>query len=157
MIEFNQTKDKRVYIEKHTLREMMETIENNNNIINTEDMKETSLTDNEEEEGLLVNIKKEEEFACEGEERAEDEPDSDPAPAGGMSPVETATLLLLSRIALFNKVGSPLLIYLPTVNAINTFEQEFSINRIKAKRSPQNWAECVRSGCVQAYCVCQSF
>ena len=111
MIEFNQAKDKRVYIEKHTLREMMETIENNNNIITTEDMKETSLTDNEEEEGLLVNIKKEEEFACEGEDRTEDEPDSHPGPAGGMSPVETATLLLLSRIALFNKVGSPLQLY----------------------------------------------
>ena len=105
MIEFNEGKDKRVYREKNTFREMMETIENNNNFIDTEDMKDTILTDNEEEETLLVNIKKEEEFGCEGEDKAEEEQDSEPAPGGGMSPVETATLLLLSRIALFNKVG----------------------------------------------------
>ena len=105
MIEFNEGQDKRVYREKNTLREMMETIENNNNIIDTEDMKDTILTDNEEEERLLVNIKKEEEFACEGEDKTEEGQEEEPAPGGGMSPVETATLLLLSRIALFNKVG----------------------------------------------------
>ena len=107
MIEFNKEKDKRVYIAEHTLKQMMETIENNNNILNREDMKETLLNDEQEDERVIANIKKEEDFSCDGEEVADDEPEPDhPAGHGGMSPVETATLLLLSRIALFNKVGN---------------------------------------------------
>ena len=49
MIEFNKEKDKRVYIAEHTLKQMMETIENNNNILNREDMKETLLNDEQED------------------------------------------------------------------------------------------------------------
>lgn len=108
MIEFVEGKDKRVFIEKHTLKQMMETIENNNNFINKNEIKETLLNESQEDERLIVNIKKED-FSCEGEEKTEeDQEDPEAGPSlegGGMSPVETATLLLLSRIALFNKVG----------------------------------------------------
>lgn len=112
MIEFVEGKDKRVFIEKHTLKQMMETLENNNNFINKEEIKETLLNENQENERLIVNIKKEEDFSCEGEEKTEEDQDPEAGPSlegGGMSPVETATLLLLSRIALFNKVGNYLM------------------------------------------------
>ena len=68
MIEFVEGKDKRVFIEKHTLKQMMETLENNNNFINKEEIKETLLNENQENERLIVNIKKEEDFSCEGED-----------------------------------------------------------------------------------------
>ena len=105
-------KDKRVFIEKHTLQQMMETLENNNNFLNKDEIKETFLNENQENERLLVNIKKEEDFSCEGAEKTEEDQDPEAGPSlegGGMSPVETATLLLLSRIALFNKVGNYLM------------------------------------------------
>ena len=108
MIEFVEGKDKRVFIEKHTLKQMMETIENNNNFINKNEIKETLLNESQENERLIVNIKKEEDFSCGGEEKTEEDQDPEAGPSlegPGMSPVETATLLLLSRIALFNKVG----------------------------------------------------
>ena len=78
-------------------------MENNNNAINSNNVKEIA-TDNENEEldneNLIVNIKKEDNiYEGEGEEGTMEEQESTQ-----MSPVETATLLLLSRIALFNKV-----------------------------------------------------
>ena len=78
-------------------------MENNNNAINSNNVKEIA-TDNENEEldneNLIVNIKKEDNiYEGEGDEGTMEEQESTQ-----MSPVETATLLLLSRIALFNKV-----------------------------------------------------
>lgn len=78
-------------------------MENNNNAINSNNVKEIA-TDNENEEldneNLILNIKKEDNiYEGEGEEGTMEEQESTQ-----MSPVETATLLLLSRIALFNKV-----------------------------------------------------
>ena len=78
-------------------------MENNNNAINSNNVKEIA-TDNENEEldneNLILNIKKEDNiYEGDGEEGAMEEQESTQ-----MSPVETATLLLLSRIALFNKV-----------------------------------------------------
>ena len=120
MIEFNEEKNKSVYIEKRTLKQMMETIENNNIIIRMTETKETLLDDNQRNERLLVNIKKEEDFSCEDRDKNEEEKDhereetvSQNLEGGGMSPVETATLLLLSRIALFNKVGNYMQIFYP--------------------------------------------
>ena len=99
---------------------MMETIENNNIIIRMTETKETLLDDNQRNERLLVNIKKEEDFSCEDRDKNEEEKDhereetvSQNLEGGGMSPVETATLLLLSRIALFNKVGNYMQIFYP--------------------------------------------
>ena len=78
-------------------------MENNNNAINSNNVKEIA-TDNENEEldneNLILNIKKEDNiYEGEGEEGTMEDQESTQ-----MSPVETATLLLLSRIALFNKV-----------------------------------------------------
>ena len=78
-------------------------MENNNNAINSNNVKEIA-TDNENEEldneNLILNIKKEDNiYEGEGDEGTMEEQESTQ-----MSPVETATLLLLSRIALFNKV-----------------------------------------------------
>ena len=78
-------------------------MENNNNAINSNNVKEIA-TDNENEEldneNLIVNIKKEDNiYEGEGDEGTMEVQESTQ-----MSPVETATLLLLSRIALFNKV-----------------------------------------------------
>ena len=120
MIEFNEEKDKSVYIEKRTLKQMMETIENNNIIIRMAETKETLLNEKQGNERLLVNIKKEENFSCEDGDKNEEEREhereetvSQNLEGGGMSPVETATLLLLSRIALFNKVGNYMQIFYP--------------------------------------------
>ena len=82
----------------------MSTMENNNNAINSTSVKEIA-TDNDNEEleneNLILNIKKEDNiYEGEGEDGNMEEPESTQ-----MSTVETATLLLLSRIALFNKVG----------------------------------------------------
>ena len=121
MIEFVEGKDKRVFIEKHTLKQMMETIENNNNFINKDEIKETILHERQENERLIVNIKKEEDFSCEGEEKTKEDQDPEAGPSlegGGMSPVETATLLLLSRIALFNKVGNCMQIFIRRTKSI---------------------------------------
>ena len=75
MIEFLEGKDKRVFIEKQTLKQMMETIENNNNFINKDEIKGTLLNESQENERLIVNIKKEEDFSCEREEKTEDDQD----------------------------------------------------------------------------------
>ena len=79
-------------------------MEDNNNAINSTSVKEmASDNDNEEleNENLILNIKKEDNiYEAEGEDGHIEETESTQ-----MSPVETATLLLLSRIALFNKVG----------------------------------------------------
>ena len=79
-------------------------MEDNNNAINSTSIKEmASDNDNEEleNENLILNIKKEDNiYEAEGEDGNIEETESTQ-----MSPVETATLLLLSRIALFNKVG----------------------------------------------------
>ena len=66
-------------------------------------LERTLSNDNElENENLLVNIKQEnQDNLSENEGGGQEENDQE---ATLMSPVETATLLLLSRIALFNKV-----------------------------------------------------
>ena len=66
---------------------------------------EDSLNNNVEKDNLLLKVENEDSFSYDGEDKLDEEPDRLP-PLSGMSPVETATLLLLSRIALFNKVGS---------------------------------------------------
>ena len=66
---------------------------------------EDSLNNNIQKENLLLKVENEDSLSYDGDDKLEDEGDRLP-PLSGMSPVETATLLLLSRIALFNKVGS---------------------------------------------------
>ena len=81
------------------------TLETNNNSVIADSCKNKADSeadaDDIDQENLIINIKKEsnENGLCDGEDREEEEPESTQ-----MSPVETATLLLLSRIALFNKV-----------------------------------------------------
>ena len=75
--------------------------------------KETEDTLNNNAEKGSEHVVKLETENSDGSYRLEDEDDDDALELErskglqGMSPVETATLLLLSRIALFNKVGDP--------------------------------------------------
>ena len=66
---------------------------------------EDSLNNNIEKDNLLLKVEKEDSFPYdeEGDDKLDEDQDRHPT-LTGMSPVETATLLLLSRIALFNKV-----------------------------------------------------
>ena len=85
-------------------REMDQTeAEDNNNSVRTEFMKDTTPDpDLIENEKLIINIKQEEgEDICDENDQDDEEPE-----VNQMSPVETATLLLLSRIALFNKASN---------------------------------------------------
>ena len=70
---------------------------------NTGFLERTPSNDNDlENENLIVNIKQEsQDHLSENDGGGQEEADQE---STHMSPVETATLLLLSRIALFNKV-----------------------------------------------------
>ena len=64
---------------------------------------EDSLNNNIGKEDLIIKVKREVNFNYDSDEKNLEETEPIPGVAG-MTPVETATLLLLSRIALFNKV-----------------------------------------------------
>ena len=64
---------------------------------------EDSLNNNIGKEDLIIKVKREVTFNYDSDEKNLEETEAIPGVAG-MTPVETATLLLLSRIALFNKV-----------------------------------------------------
>ena len=107
MIEIKEEQSSKILQEDFCYKRInskMSTMEDNNNAINSTSVKEmASDNDNEEleNENLILNIKKEDNiYEAEGEDGNIEETESTQ-----MSPVETATLLLLSRIALFNKVG----------------------------------------------------
>ena len=83
----------------------------------SKEREEDSLNNNsEEKDDLIIKLKSEnpKNYGLEGEEAEEEEEEEEVVGMKefqlkglqGMSPVETATLLLISRIALFNKVKS---------------------------------------------------
>ena len=65
---------------------------------------EDSLNNNIEKDNLMLKVENEDSYPYDGDDKLDEERERFP-PLSRMSPVETATLLLLSRIALFNKVG----------------------------------------------------
>ena len=69
-----------------------------------EEAKEEGDDLNNNEKVETVEVKKEDQEEIEEEEEEEGR-DEEEGRVGGMSPMETATLLLLSRIAMFNKVN----------------------------------------------------
>ena len=71
-------------------------------IIETEE-NEDSLNNNLEKDALMLKVETDDNFSYDDDDKLDEERDRPPS-LSGMSPVETATLLLLSRIALFNKV-----------------------------------------------------
>ena len=83
-------------------------IENNNSTSPMEGINEVNIQNNpdiDKEDTSLLSIKQESaSICCDGDEEQRSQEGRDPAEAAQMSPVETATLFLLSRIALFNKV-----------------------------------------------------
>ena len=83
-------------------------IENNNSTSPMDGINEVNIQNNpdiDKEDTSLLNIKQESaSICCDSDEEQRSQEGRDPAEAAQMSPVETATLFLLSRIALFNKV-----------------------------------------------------
>ena len=83
-------------------------IENNNSTSPMDGINEVNIQNNpdiDKEDTSLLSIKQESaSICCDGDEEQRSQEGRDPAEAAQMSPVETATLFLLSRIALFNKV-----------------------------------------------------
>ena len=83
----------------HREMDQTETEDNNNSVRNVLTKDASPDPDLIENEKLIINIKQEE-----GENICDDQDDEQEV-GNQMSPVETATLLLLSRIALFNKAS----------------------------------------------------
>ena len=83
-------------------------IENNNSTSPMDGINEVNIQNNpdiDKEDTSLLSIKQESaSICCDGDEEQRSQEGRDAAEAAQMSPVETATLFLLSRIALFNKV-----------------------------------------------------
>ena len=94
-------------------------IENNTSTPPMDGINEVNIQNNpdiDKEDTSLLNIKQESaSVCCDGDEEQRSQEERDPE-AAQMSPVETATLFLLSRIALFNKVIVPLNISMGSYN-----------------------------------------